>query len=355
VAVLKFWEIEKTTYKISDFVSWQRAGTLELSPSFQRRPVWKSGAKSYLVDSVVRALPMPIIFLRDRKVDLSKLEPTREVVDGQQRIRTLLGYIDKSLLKDFNPAMDEFVVLPEHNSELADKTFKELDDDIRQQILGYQFSVHVLPASSDDREVLEIFARMNSTGVKLNPQELRNAEYFGRFKTDMYRLATEQLYRWREWKVFTEFNIARMDEVELTSELVLLILKGLSQKTQKAIDKAYATYDVTFPERNEAVRRFRTVMDSIANKLGPEISGLAFRGRPLFYDLFAYFYDLQFGLGTSMSKGKPKSISGAQIERVRVVSEKISRQTAPEAVLNAVARRTTHLASRRAIVKYLNR
>jgi hypothetical protein len=96
-------------------------------------------------------------------------------------------------------------------------------------------------------------------------------------------------------------------------------------------------------------------MDSIANKLGPEISGLAFRGRPLFYDLFAYFYDLQFGLGTSMSKGKPKSISGAQIERVRVVSEKISRQTAPEAVLNAVARRTTHLASRRAIVKYLNR
>src|SRR5688572_20675609 len=119
---------------------------------------------------------MPIIFLRDRKVDLSKLEPTREVVDGQQRIRTLLAYIDKSLLKDYNPAMDEFVVLPEHNSELADKSFRELDDDIRQQILGYQFSVHVLPASSDDREVLEIFARMNSTGVKLNPQELRNAE-----------------------------------------------------------------------------------------------------------------------------------------------------------------------------------
>ena len=352
---MKFWEIEKTTYKVGDFVSWQRAGTLELSPSFQRRPVWKPGAKSYLVDSVVRALPMPIIFLRDRKVDLSKLEPNREVVDGQQRIRTLLAYIDKSLLKDYNPAMDDFMVLPEHNADLADKKFIELDDDIRQQILGYQFSVHVLPASSDDREVLEIFARMNSTGVKLNPQELRNAEYFGKFKTNMYTLATEQLYRWREWNVFTEFNIARMDEVELTSELVLLILKGLSQKTQKAIDKAYDMYDLKFSDRNEVVRRFRTVMDSIANKLGQDISELPFRGRPLFYDLFAYFYDVQYGLGTSMTKAKPKTISGNRIDRVRVVSEKISRQTAPEAVLNAVARRTTHLASRRAIVNYLNR
>ena len=51
--------------------------------------------------------------------------------------------------------------------------------DLQQRILDYQFSVHVLSPGVDDREVLSIFARMNSTGVKLNPQELRNAEYFG--------------------------------------------------------------------------------------------------------------------------------------------------------------------------------
>ncbi len=352
---MKFWEIEKTTYKVSDFVSWKRANTLELSPSFQRRPVWKAGAKSYLIDSVVRALPMPIIFLREKKVDLAKLEPIREVVDGQQRIRTVLGYIDPSLLKDFNPVMDHFTVFEEHNSDLADKSFKDLPADIRQQILGYQFSVHVLPASSDDREVLEIFARMNSTGVKLNPQELRNAEWFGIFKTTMYRLATEQLYRWRDWKVFTEFNIARMDEVELTSELVLLILKGVSQKTQKAIDTTYKTYDKKFPNRNEVIHRFRAVMETISNKLGKEIGRLPFKGRPLFYDLFAYFYDLQFGLGSGLQKLKPKAVPAAAVERVRTVSKKIVAQTAPESVLNAVARRTTHLSSRRAIVNYLKR
>ncbi|MFD2270570.1 DUF262 domain-containing protein [Undibacterium arcticum] len=56
--------------------------------------------------------------------------------------------------------------------------FRDLPNDLQQRILDYQFSVHVLPSSVDDREVLQVFARMNSTGVKLNDQELRNANFF---------------------------------------------------------------------------------------------------------------------------------------------------------------------------------
>jgi len=50
---MKIWEISKTTYKVSDFISWQRSRTLVLSPSFQRRPVWQPSAKSYLLDTIV--------------------------------------------------------------------------------------------------------------------------------------------------------------------------------------------------------------------------------------------------------------------------------------------------------------
>jgi hypothetical protein len=45
--------IQKTFYRVGDFVSWQKAGTLELSPAFQRRSVWKPGAKSFLIDTRV--------------------------------------------------------------------------------------------------------------------------------------------------------------------------------------------------------------------------------------------------------------------------------------------------------------
>ena len=56
-------EITKTVYKISDFLAWQKAQLLILSPYFQRRSVWSLGAKSYLLDTVVRGLPIPDNFL----------------------------------------------------------------------------------------------------------------------------------------------------------------------------------------------------------------------------------------------------------------------------------------------------
>ena len=87
----------------------------------------------------------------------------------------------------------------------------------KQRILDYQFSVHSFSADTDDREILQIFARMNSTGVKLNAQELRNAELWGAFKQTAYEIATEQLNRWGDWQVFRPDQIARMNEVELVS------------------------------------------------------------------------------------------------------------------------------------------
>lgn len=46
--------VTKTVFKVGDFVSWQKAGQLQLSPKFQRRSVWKKGAKSYLIDTIAR-------------------------------------------------------------------------------------------------------------------------------------------------------------------------------------------------------------------------------------------------------------------------------------------------------------
>jgi len=162
---MKIWDIKKTQYRVSDFLSWQRAGTLNLSPSFQRRPVWKPEAKSYFIDTIARGLPVPIIILREKRSDVSRLEPVREVVDGQQRLRTIFSYIDPNLLNDYDPKKDAFLIRPEHNEDLAGRSFASLPKEIQQSILDYEFSVHILPAGTDDREVLGIFARLNSTGV----------------------------------------------------------------------------------------------------------------------------------------------------------------------------------------------
>lgn len=350
----------RTQYKVSDFLSWQREGVLELNPNFQRRPVWKKGAKSYLIDTIVRGLPIPIIFLRELHSDLRTLKAKRDVVDGQQRIRTILSFVDQSLLKDFNAARDEFTIDPIHNKQLGGKSFSELSAEDRQQILDYQFSVHLFPADTDDRQILQIFARMNSTGYKLNHQELRNAEFYGRFKTLAYELATEQLNRWRDWRVFNPDQIARMNEVEITSEFMLLIAHGILEKDNKMIDDFYKRYDREFEDGPEVARRFRATFDTIETLLPRDTISELFRTRTIFYGLFAAVYGMQFGLTSPSSvrrerlkREKAKALKTGIAKQLIKAARTLKAKEAPQEVLKAARGATSDASQRRKIISHL--
>jgi hypothetical protein len=214
--------------------------------------------------------------------------------------------------------------------------------------------VHVFPSDIDDREILQIFARMNATGVKLNAQELRNAEFFGEFKSLMYELAAEQLPRWRKWGVFSEGNIARMEEVELTSEFALLMLGGIGKREQSAISAAYRRYEDEFPQAAEVARRYHAVMDAIDDQFDVRVT--QFSKKTLFYSLFAAVYALQFGLDGAESRLDRRSaatINRDQIAWLRTAAERIEQRTAPPQVIEATERRTTDAGSRQRLVKYL--
>ena len=346
--------IQKTVFKVSDFLSWQRIGSLLLSPAFQRRPVWPPATRSLLIDSVVNGIPVPIIFLRER-TDLKTLEPQREVVDGQQRLRTLICFIEPSALKDFNESRDAFVVKKSHNAELAGKTFRQLPDSVKRAILDYEFSVHVLPSDTDDRQVLQIFARMNSTGYKLNEQELRNAAYYGFFKRTAYDLAYEQLSRWRSWGVFTEMDIARMIEVEETSDLMVMMLQGLHAKRQKTITDAYRRSDEKFSEAPEVSRRFREIMDRIEDSLGEDLRSLAFSRKSLFNTLFTFYYDLSYTLGSTLRSARPTRVPDEAAEAVRTASGRIATGSLPEDLSKVLRGATGDLASRRKRLDFLKK
>jgi Protein of unknown function DUF262 len=351
----------RTGYRISDFVTWQRGASLQLNPNFQRRAVWKKKAKSFLIDTILRGLPMPIVFLRDLKSDLRSLRPTRDVVDGQQRIRTVLSFVDPTLLSDFDPDRDEFTIDKAHNPDLAGKGFADLLPDEQQAILDYEFSVHSFAADTDDRDILQIFARMNSTGLKLNPQELRNAEWFGQFKTLAYSLATEQLGRWRAWGVFLPDDIARMNEVELTSEFMLLILNGVLAKSKKVLDSYYEIFDEAFRDGPEVARRIRAAFDTIAGLLSEEEINRGFSTRSMFFALFTSIYGLQFEIRTPVGIGewqplkrqKAKPLSDDLAERLRTAANTIKDGSAPGDVLKATRGATSDAKSRRAIIDHL--
>jgi len=343
----------KTVFTITQFLDWQRSKTLDLNPVFQRRQVWKPSAKSQLIDSVVRGFPIPIIFLRQVQ-DMKTLTSRMEVVDGQQRLRTLISFLDSSALPDFDADNDEFVVKKSHNRDIASLPFNKFPIDAKHQILSYELSTHVFPATTGDALVYKIFARLNSTGLRLKPQEIRNAEFHGEFKSLVYDLSFQYLNLWRKWKVFSDEAISRMDEAEAVSEYIMVMLNGLTGKTQKAINKVYERYEEDFPHSAVVTKRLEAVLTAIDAEIGAVIGDTAFERPALFFSLFAAVYDHMYGLKSGLrSAARPKELpQGFRVELMRA-SKKIRGKALSEKVQDAMDKATADTGRRNVRHKYL--
>src|ERR1700747_1619607 len=84
---------ERSTFTALDFSGWRDSGALVIVPKFQRRGVWTTPAKSYFIDTLLRGMPVPPIYLRMMSGPMPN-RPIHEVVDGQQRISSVLDFID---------------------------------------------------------------------------------------------------------------------------------------------------------------------------------------------------------------------------------------------------------------------
>jgi len=326
---------------VGTFVEWQRTGVLELKPRFQRRDVWKAKEKSLLIDTVARGMPMPIILLRQRQ-DLDTLTMHLEVVDGQQRLRTLFSYIKPGLLTDLKPERDLFAVSRSHNAELGGREFDTLSIDMKRQLLEYEISTHVFPPSTEDEIILRIFARLNSTGSRLNPQEIRNSEWYGEFKTTSFEVGFRNLENWDRWGVFSDDELARMAEAEAVSEYLLAMMFGVAAKSKTKLDKAYRDYDIVFLGQVELERRLQVVLDAVGDAVGDMLAETKLSRSALFYSLFTACYDHMFGLESphdekKKSRGLPRAFRASLIR----LSTKIATGALPDDVQDAMDKGTS--------------
>ena len=85
------------TYTIADFLKWNDDKELVLNPKFQRGSVWSPQARTYLIDSILRGYPIPKLLLRTA-VDRDSRRTIRDVVDGQQRLRTIIDFASGKLV-----------------------------------------------------------------------------------------------------------------------------------------------------------------------------------------------------------------------------------------------------------------
>jgi hypothetical protein len=271
-------KVQSKIYSISDFWQWYERGELILSPIFQRREVWSEKAKSYLLDTIIRGKPIPKIFMRNI-IDISTKKTKIEIVDGQQRLRAILSYLE-----------DGFRILKVHNDLFGGMYYSDLPDDIKRNILEFDISSDILTGAST-ADILDIFARINTYTVTLNRQELLNSKYFGAFKKTVYGLGYEYVDYWIKNGVLTKKQATRMLEAELASELFIQLIDGIQDR--KVLENYYKKYDDELPNKSYLEKEFKNNIDQIADIIKNDIINSNFRNRPLYYSLFGVINELR--------------------------------------------------------------
>ena len=251
---------------------------LIINPKYQRnKSVWNAKAESYLIDTILRGLPIPQIFLR-QKIDINLRHTTREVIDGQQRLRTIIKFVN-----------DEFPVMKSHNSEYGGNKYSELADDVKEAFLDYQIPVELIK-SKEDSVIYDMFVRVNTNSFKLNSQELRNARFWGDFKVLVYKLSSQWRSFFQENNVFKPSELIRMQEAEFISNLLILIRDGITHETQTKMDSYYKKYDNELPDSRENEDTFNSLMYTYEELINNELFySPHFIKKNYIYTLFAFY------------------------------------------------------------------
>lgn len=148
--------------------------TLNFDHPIQRQSAqWTNLQQSLLVHSILANYPVPAVYVE--KTDSAETDDKGKaiykysVLDGKQRMTTVFSFINgEYALNEETPAAE----IEGETYELAGKTFEELDEDVRQELLRFKFSIFAFEDATDD-EIEEIFFRLNNSTPLSKPQKAR--------------------------------------------------------------------------------------------------------------------------------------------------------------------------------------
>ncbi len=172
-------EIKKKDWPLSSIFGIR--GRINTNPDFQRPPVWGKAQRQLLIDTILRDYDIPKLYWRKT----GSKPDTYDVVDGQQRLRTIWSFFND----EFKLPKDSDNVEGEDVSGCA---YSTLPDDLRIRFDTYNLQV-VMLEDTDEDEVREMFLRLQN-GTSLKAQEKRNA-YSGKMRDFVHNLTNHEFFK----------------------------------------------------------------------------------------------------------------------------------------------------------------
>ena len=290
---------------IGEWISLYENKEIDIHPEFQRFYRWSETQKSNLIESILLGIPIPPIFVSQRK------EGVWDVIDGLQRLSTLYQFV--GILKDENGNNVEPLKLEKtkYLPSLKGKKWNDPDDpdnsfttEQRLLIKRAKIAVSIVLRESDQIAKYELFQRLNTGGASLTPQEVRNC-IMVMVKPDFHKwiraLSSHQPYQ--ECIAISDRNLSEQYDIELALRFIVFSTLDLEKYDRSKDVGEYLTdrmvemaQDKHF-ERKSAETRFRDTFDHLNLALGSNAFRRYSDGKFKGGFLLSPFEVVSFGLG----------------------------------------------------------
>ncbi len=236
-------------------------------PTWQRKMVWNLPQASRFVESLLLGLPIPGIFLAIEQPSKKQI-----VIDGQQRLRTLQYFFDGV----FEPNHREFALTGlTDGSPFEGKTYESLAEPDRLTLRNSPIHATMVrqhkPEEEDWSSIYLIFERLNTGGTQLQPQEIRNCIYRGKFNNLLHKLNNND-----SWRRIYGRPSNRMKDMEFILRFFALYYDGARYK--KPMKQFLNTYMHSNRElAQQSAEQLRADFETPIQKIADVIGDRAFR------------------------------------------------------------------------------
>lgn len=251
-----------------------KSGIYNLAPDFQRKLVWNDLHKENFIDTILKGFPFPEIYIAEGDIDVDNpLKVVKLVVDGQQRLSTIVQYIDG-----------------DENWKLKGiSAFKDLPKEDKEKFYYYSVVVRNL-GHLNGNDIKEVFKKINSVNYALNAIEITNALYDGEFITTANTILENNKEIIKRLDIFSINEESRMRDLEFILTLMSIVEeKGYFTTTQR--NEFYIKeFNNKYESKREVIRLFGDIFKLIDEVIEDSYSSWARKNNflTLFVELKRY-------------------------------------------------------------------
>lgn len=271
---------------LHDFVRWIDEtnaktiyGGITLKPPFQRKYTWSKEKASLLIDSFLRGLPTPSIFMYKDKNGM------RFVIDGQQRLETVYRFFKNKWTKDEKTGEVEKFTLSftDEENPYQGKTYETLDIKDKTALNDRLLMAVLIEVITQDemhknKAIHAIFERLNTGGVSLTPTDVRRCvNYKSVLINELDELSQNSL--WNKIKYVTrKKERTHNTDAHEKNELILRIFAFYNKRDSynskmKTFLDDFCQYTTTdeYNKANDDIKIFKQVLndENIINFIKP--------------------------------------------------------------------------------------